>query len=70
MTSRAYKSRIRASKARLDEDLKSLARDNVGIDAADFVALARERLNCPVASEYAEALVQDAAASVGSRPRG
>lgn len=65
MTSRGYKARIKASKASLDEDLKELARENLGIDADAFVTLARERLNCPVTPEYAETLVQDAAATVG-----
>lgn len=68
MTSRGYKARITASKANLDESLKSLASENVGIDADAFVALARERLNCPVTPEYAESLVQDAAASAGRGP--
>ncbi len=69
MTSKAYRARIAASKAHLDEDVRSLAAENVGMDRDDFLALVRERLGCALVPEHAEEVLADAAACAGGPRR-
>ena len=69
MTGKAYRARIAASKAALDEDVRALAAENVGMERDEFVALARERLHCALDTDYAEEVLDDAAACAAARRR-
>lgn len=53
-----YRKRIKESKARLDNELRSVAKGNPTLSVDELIALIREKHNVAITKEYAETLVR------------